>query len=138
MGYNRWRIFERDGFRCVYCGAQPPDVKLHVDHRHPRSQGGSDHHLNLVTACEGCNLSKRARVPRWERCSPLWPEETDALEPGYDQQVHNMERLLEEGRTDIGTGDFVDAYEFWGPDGVGRESCIGDGWDSSQEQEAAE
>lgn len=49
-------IFERDGFRCHYCGADTP---LTVDHIVPRSRGGSEADSNLVTACRSCNSSKR-------------------------------------------------------------------------------
>ena len=31
---------------------------LHVDHIHPKSQGGVDDITNLVTSCESCNLGK--------------------------------------------------------------------------------
>lgn len=68
----RFRILQRDGFRCVYCGASPDVAELHVDHRQPRSRGGTDHPSNLVTACAACNLSKGALQPRWEACYPLF------------------------------------------------------------------
>lgn len=64
----RIRILERDAFTCQYCGAQAPDVRLEVDHVIPRSKGGADEPLNLVTACAPCNRGKRALgifPPRW-------------------------------------------------------------------------
>ncbi len=68
---NRFAIMRRDGFTCKYCGAKAGDgAKLHVDHIQPRSKGGTDHHLNLVTACARCNISKGATEPEWEPCSP--------------------------------------------------------------------
>lgn len=54
----RFRIFERDGFACRYCGRSAPDVVLHVDHVHPVSRGGTDHPDNLCTACSACNAGK--------------------------------------------------------------------------------
>jgi hypothetical protein len=59
---QRWRILERDGFRCIYCGARAPDVTLHVDHKIPRAQGGSDEDENLATSCLPCNLGKRDKL----------------------------------------------------------------------------
>ena len=55
-----FRIFERDGFRCAYCGktSYEDGVKLHVDHVYPRSLGGKNHGFNLVTSCRRCNLAK--------------------------------------------------------------------------------
>ena len=57
-------IFERDDFRCVYCGRSSIEdgVKLHVDHIFPESKGGQSVAENLITACESCNASKSARV----------------------------------------------------------------------------
>jgi hypothetical protein len=54
----RFRIFTRDNFACQYCGRRAPDVELHVDHREPRSRGGTNNPTNLVTACVDCNLGK--------------------------------------------------------------------------------
>lgn len=58
----RFDVLARDGFACRYCGRCAPEVRLHVDHVHPRSRGGSDELDNLVTACERCNLGKGAKV----------------------------------------------------------------------------
>lgn len=58
----RFEIFARDAFTCQYCGERPPDVILEVDHIHPRSKGGSDDAINLITSCFQCNRGKRARV----------------------------------------------------------------------------
>ncbi len=54
----RFRIFQRDGFTCQYCGRQPPEVVLHLDHIRPVIEGGTDDELNLVTSCQDCNLGK--------------------------------------------------------------------------------
>jgi hypothetical protein len=58
----RFRVFERDGFACQYCGRKAPDVRLEVDHRKPVAAGGTNDLTNLVTACEECNGGKSARV----------------------------------------------------------------------------
>lgn len=58
---KRFEIFKRDGFTCQYCGQRPPDVVLEVDHIDPRSKGGSDDELNLITACFDCNRGKSAK-----------------------------------------------------------------------------
>lgn len=57
---RRFVIFERDDFRCFYCGVRSynNNVELHVDHVIPRNHGGESVAWNLVTACKPCNLSK--------------------------------------------------------------------------------
>ena len=57
----RWRIMQRDQFRCVKCGATPaldPRVVLHVDHVVPWKSGGRTEFENLQTLCQRCNLGK--------------------------------------------------------------------------------
>lgn len=54
----RFRVFQRDNFTCQYCGERAPDVVLQVDHKHPKSLGGTDEEANLTTACFGCNNGK--------------------------------------------------------------------------------
>ena len=68
----RFRVLERDGFRCRYCGrpGTAPGVVLHVDHVLPRVAGGATAEANLRTACEECNLGKAARVVRLEQPAP--------------------------------------------------------------------
>jgi len=58
----RFDVFKRDGFKCMYCGAHPPSVLLHVDHINPVAKGGKNDIDNLVTSCEPCNLGKGARL----------------------------------------------------------------------------
>lgn len=59
---TRFEVFKRDSFTCQYCGAQSPDVVLHVDHINPVAGGGSNDILNLITSCEPCNLGKGAKA----------------------------------------------------------------------------
>lgn len=56
----RFEVLRRDGHRCHYCGATPPDAKLTVDHVTAVALGGTDTADNLVTACEPCNSGKSA------------------------------------------------------------------------------
>jgi hypothetical protein len=58
----RWRVFQRDKWRCVACGQGSDDnVILHIDHIIPRSHGGDDHMDNYQTLCNICNLGKGNR-----------------------------------------------------------------------------
>jgi hypothetical protein len=55
---RRFQVLRRDGFTCTYCGRQPPEVSLQVDHVIPWSKGGTHDLANLRTACMECNLGK--------------------------------------------------------------------------------
>lgn len=60
----RYKVLNRDNFKCVKCGAHPasdPACKLHVDHIIPFSKNGKTVFENLQTLCEKCNLGKGNR-----------------------------------------------------------------------------
>lgn len=57
---TRFEVFKRDGFKCMYCGAEAPKVVLNVDHIKPVADGGKNDLLNLISACEACNSGKSA------------------------------------------------------------------------------
>jgi 5-methylcytosine-specific restriction endonuclease McrA len=58
----RWRVFQRDQWRCVSCGrGAHDDIILHVDHILPRSKGGADDFDNYQTLCSLCNSGKSNR-----------------------------------------------------------------------------
>ncbi|AWY21743.1 hypothetical protein B0182_06295 [Moraxella bovis] len=55
----RWRVFQRDNWKCVSCGRTVhDDVILHIDHIIPRSIGGTDTYENYQTLCHICNIGK--------------------------------------------------------------------------------
>jgi len=60
---SRRNVFLRDGYRCQYCGEQPPTRDLNLDHVVPRSRGGRSTWDNLVTSCRPCNLRKGRALP---------------------------------------------------------------------------
>jgi 5-methylcytosine-specific restriction endonuclease McrA len=55
---NNERIWERDGYRCVYCAIRFDPEELTVDHVQPRMRGGDGSEGNLVTCCRVCNAAK--------------------------------------------------------------------------------
>lgn len=57
----RFKVLQRDSFKCCSCGASPskdPTVELHVDHIIPWSEGGETVICNFQTLCSKCNLGK--------------------------------------------------------------------------------
>jgi 5-methylcytosine-specific restriction endonuclease McrA len=62
-GMKRLRIYMRDKFRCQYCGDKQSLAQLTLDHILPRSRGGDNSPVNVVTACIECNNRKADRTP---------------------------------------------------------------------------
>ncbi len=81
---TRFEIFKRDNFTCQYCGKQPPDIVLVVDHIEPVVEGGDNDTLNLVTSCEACNQGKGGRklnsVPARPDADLKWLETQQEIE----------------------------------------------------------
>jgi hypothetical protein len=60
----RFRILERDGFKCAKCGRGNQDgVMLEVDHILPIAKGGKTTDDNLQTLCKECNRGKGGALP---------------------------------------------------------------------------
>jgi CRISPR/Cas system Type II protein with McrA/HNH and RuvC-like nuclease domain len=57
---NRQRIYKRDNNECTYCGSKK---NLTIDHIIPKSRGGQNTWMNLVTCCSSCNRLKGDRTP---------------------------------------------------------------------------
>lgn len=66
-GMKRLRIYMRDKFRCQYCGEKKGVNELTLDHILPRSRGGDNSPVNVVTACTQCNNRKSNRTPEEAR-----------------------------------------------------------------------
>jgi 5-methylcytosine-specific restriction endonuclease McrA len=64
---KRLRIYMRDKYRCQYCGEKKAVGALTIDHILPRSRGGDNSPINVVTACEKCNNRKSNRTPEEAR-----------------------------------------------------------------------
>ncbi|HVE79605.1 MAG TPA: HNH endonuclease [Gemmatimonadaceae bacterium] len=86
---KRHRIFERDEFRCVYCGSVFPPEELTLDHVQARVRGGDRSDGNLVTACGGCNVKKGHR-----RLSEFLSDDGAARENFFRHAVHVWDRHM--------------------------------------------
>jgi 5-methylcytosine-specific restriction endonuclease McrA len=77
--FNRRTIYKRDNHTCQYCGCQPGDSELTIDHVLPKAQGGLTTWENCVLACVQCNSQKADRIPEqafknrknWKGPSPM-------------------------------------------------------------------
>jgi len=82
---RRFRILQRDNFRCQYCGkTAKDDTRLEIDHITPLCEGGSNEDSNLVTACFDCNRSKGGRVLDYDAEQTI----TDRVTPRQDDSSH--------------------------------------------------
>ena len=61
--FTRDNLFERDDYRCQYCGNHFDVVHLNMDHVIPRDRGGRTSWENIVTSCIKCNSRKANRLP---------------------------------------------------------------------------
>lgn len=60
---KRRQIFESSDGKCHYCAVELTiQDTWHVEHKLPRSKGGTDLPDNLVAACAGCNIKKGRRT----------------------------------------------------------------------------
>ena len=62
LPFTRKNLIRRDLSRCQYCGKQPGQAQLSVDHVIPRSKGGGTSWENCVLACLRCNRRKGTKL----------------------------------------------------------------------------
>lgn len=63
LSRRRRRIFEEGSGKCFYCHCELDlEGKWHVEHKMPKSLGGTNEPGNLVASCAPCNLKKRDRT----------------------------------------------------------------------------
>ena len=112
----RFEVFKRDGFKCAYCGKEPPAVILEVDHIDPKSKGGKDDINNYITACFDCNRGKRNipldKIPAQiqENVEVLIEKELQLKE--YRKFIAKIEKRVQRDIDDIDK-IYTDHYEKW-------------------------
>ena len=100
---RREQIFERDRYRCVYCGEVFLAEELTVDHVQARVRGGDRSGGNLVTACSGCNTAKGHR-----RATQFLSENAAARENFFRYALHVWPRLVRDIRDAVERHDAGD------------------------------
>jgi 5-methylcytosine-specific restriction endonuclease McrA len=58
---NNRELFRRDRYMCAYCGIILSESKLTRDHIVPKSRGGANSWMNVVSCCAKCNQKKDDR-----------------------------------------------------------------------------
>lgn len=98
----RFEILNRDGHTCRYCGGQPPDVVLTVDHVLPTALGGADDPSNLCAACRDCNAGKSSVKPggpvveQVARDAERWARAIALVSTDYDCRASDADSELEQ------------------------------------------
>ena len=97
LKYSNRFTWERDDFRCQYCGVKiTAKSDLTTDHVFPESKGGKTNYDNMVTCCKGCNAKKDDRTCEEAH---MWP----ARKPFRPQMSKSMTRISEEARRLLAT-----------------------------------
>jgi 5-methylcytosine-specific restriction endonuclease McrA len=64
----RKELFERDKWKCQYCGGKVTEKNATLDHRVPQAKNGTDLPENLATCCFVCNSIKSGKA--YEEAAP--------------------------------------------------------------------
>ena len=79
--FSRMNVYQRDRFRCQYCGQRFRWGELTFDHLVPRSRGGRTEFRNIVASCKPCNARKGDRTCEEAGMFPLSLPEQPATLP---------------------------------------------------------
>jgi 5-methylcytosine-specific restriction endonuclease McrA len=86
--FSRLNVYQRDGYRCQYCGNRFPAAMLSYDHVVPRAAGGRTDWLNVVSACKPCNTRKADKscddAGMWPLTDPHRPRSLPMQSPLID------------------------------------------------------
>lgn len=87
---TRENIYKRDGHACVYCDSTK---KLTIDHVFPKSRGGKNTWMNLVTCCSKCNNKKDNKTPEEAGLKllrkPYEPKSMEVVLVSFKANVHD-------------------------------------------------
>lgn len=56
------QVLDEADWKCEYCGVDLDTSSASIDHKTPRSKGGTDNPENLAAACRKCNMLKADKV----------------------------------------------------------------------------
>lgn len=89
--FSRANVYQRDGYRCQYCGERFRANELSYDHVVPRKAGGRTCWENIVTACRPCNAKKDSmgcdEAGMWPRVAPYRPTSLPLTSPIIDRDT---------------------------------------------------
>jgi hypothetical protein len=86
------KVLIRDNYTCAYCGKHARTV----DHIQPKSRGGKNTWMNLISACQPCNGKKSNKTPEEANMAlrfqprPVYQQEVlvrEIASTGYDMET---------------------------------------------------
>jgi 5-methylcytosine-specific restriction endonuclease McrA len=87
--FSRQNVYQRDGYRCQYCGDRKTLAELSYDHVVPRASGGRTEWRNIVTSCRACNTAKGSmtcdEASMWPIREPSQPKSLPLSSPLFDR-----------------------------------------------------
>jgi hypothetical protein len=113
----RFEVFKRDKFTCQYCGRKSPDVLLEADHIHPKSKGGKNDLLNLITSCKDCNSGKSNRLLTDDSIIEKKRQQLEELQ-GRKEQLDMMFEW-QKGLLDLDNALVTRVSDFWSEKATG-------------------
>jgi 5-methylcytosine-specific restriction endonuclease McrA len=99
---TRKAIYERDNYTCYGCGEVFSVTNLTLDHIIPKSRGGDNSWLNLVTCCKKCNDKKEDKLLQELHWKPKFLP--------YKPNISNMSKL----KSTITENNYFDEWKFFG------------------------
>ena len=97
LRFSRANVYQRDGYRCQYCGHKFVVGALSYDHVVPRAAGGQTTWTNIVTACKMCNSRKANHscddAGMWPLSTPRCPRSLPMQAPVIDRSSAPQEWL---------------------------------------------
>lgn len=88
--YSRQTLFQRDKFKCAYCGNTFDKTSLTIDHIIPRSKGGQSNWSNTISCCKPCNYKKADNTPEganmkllFKPKKPIWLSPIAHIKPNH-------------------------------------------------------
>jgi hypothetical protein len=91
---TRRNIYHRDDYTCQYCGKKFKREQLTWDHIVPRSKGGKNTWLNLVTACKKCNWKKDRQTPSEAGMKLIRPPFKPNFIPNFRMCISNKKYII--------------------------------------------
>lgn len=85
-------VLYRDNYTCQKCHTNKPNTKLQVHHIVPRSNGGNDHHSNLVTLCEKCHtkIHNMTSLPKFHVSNTITLRDASVVNTGMKYLVDEL------------------------------------------------
>lgn len=77
------QVLDEANWKCEYCGVDLDVNSASIDHKIPRSKGGTDDRENLAAACRKCNMLKADKIIETMTGNPIAKQAAEAWIHAY-------------------------------------------------------